>query len=123
MLLLFFFHNFNLNLEKAMEVTKNYITIVGDLNKILTKEFLPYNGYFNYGLADKLNSLTGQQAILDPIIIPDDMPFLDSGTIDVFPISDHKTMYIRVPTTYQRNLTYTRLVWLYKRANFALLRQ
>ena len=45
-----FFHNFNLNLETAMEVTKNII-IVEDLNEDLNnKDF--HHGYFNYKLAD-----------------------------------------------------------------------
>ena len=119
------FHNFNLNLEKAMEVTKNII-IVGDLNEDLNnKNFHHLTDILTINsLINTTNSPTRKHAILDPIIIPDDMPFLDSGTIDVPDnISDHKTTYIRVPMTYQRNLTYTRLVWLYKRANFALLRQ
>ena len=108
-----------------MEVTKTII-IVGDINEDLNNrnfhhltDILTINSLIN-----TINSPIGPHAILDPIIIPADMPFLDSGTIDVSDnISDHKTTYIRVPMTYQRNLTYIRLVWLYKRANIALLRQ
>ena len=70
------FHNFNLNLEKTMEVTKNII-IVGDLNEDLNDknfhhltDILPINS-----LNNTINSPTRQYAILDPIIIPDDMLF------------------------------------------------
>ena len=47
--------------------------------------------------------LTRQHAILDPIIIPEDFPFLDSGTIDVpNNISDHKATYIKLPFQYEK---------------------
>ena len=116
-----FIHNFNLNLEKAMEVTKTII-IVRDLNEDLNNKNVHH--LTDILTINTIHSPTRQHAILDPIIIPDDMPFLDSGTIDVPDnINDHKATYIRVTMTYQRNLTYTRLVWLYKRANFALLMQ
>ena len=40
---------------------------------------------------------TRQHAILDPIIIPEDFPFVDSGVIDVpNNISDHKATYIKL---------------------------
>ena len=67
---------------------------------------------------------TRQHAILDPIIIPEDFPFLDSGTIGVPDhISDHKATYINLPFHYDTECAYNRLVWLYKKANFALLKQ
>ena len=96
-----FFHNFNLNLEKALEITKNTI-IVGDLNEDLNNrnfhhltDILTINSLIN-----TINSSTRQHAILDPVIISDDMPFLDSGTIDVLDnISDHKTrFYVKIAT-------------------------
>ena len=101
-----------------MEITKNII-IVGDLNEDLNNrnfhhltDILTINSLIN----TVINSPTRKPAILDPVIIPDDMPFLDSGTIDVPDnISDHKTTYITAPMTYQRNRTYTRLVWLNKK--------
>ena len=61
--------------------------------------------------------------MLDPIIVPDDVSYLDSGTIDIPEyISDHKATYIIMPTKHQRNISYTRLVWLYKRADFESLK-
>ena len=67
---------------------------------------------------------TRQHAILDPIIIPEDFPFLDSGTFDVpNNISDHKATYIKLPFHYDTEGAYNRLIWLYKKANFALLKQ
>ena len=67
---------------------------------------------------------TRQHAILDPIIIPEAFPFLDSGTIGVPDhISDHKATYINLPFHYDTECACNRLVWLYKQANFALLKQ
>ena len=79
----------------------------------------------NFPAIPRINSPTRLHALLDPIIIPDDISFLDSGVIDIpGNISDHKATYVIMPTTHQRNTSYTctRLVWLYKRADFTLLR-
>ena len=69
----------------------------------------------NHHLSDILviNSLrntidlpTRQLSILDPIIILDDMAFLDSGTIAIPAcVSDHKATYVRLPSFHQHNLT------------------
>ena len=67
---------------------------------------------------------TRQQAILDPIIITEDLPFLDSGTLDVPDnISDHKATYITLPFQYDTEGAFSRLIYLYKKANFTLLKQ
>ena len=67
---------------------------------------------------------TRQQAILDPIIIPDDMEHLDSGIIvNTADISDHNATYILLPYHYEVQSSFERKVWLYKRANFDLLSQ
>lgn len=67
---------------------------------------------------------TRQQAALDPIIIPDDMSYLDSGTFDIpSSISDHKATYIKIPFHYQCQMPYERLVWMYKYANINLLKE
>ena len=94
-----FFNSFNLNIEKALEHSKNLI-IVGDLNEDLLnpnfhnlKDVLLINSMTNV-----ITEPTRQQAILDPIIITEDLPFLDSGTLDVPDnISDHKATYITLP--------------------------
>ena len=67
---------------------------------------------------------TRQQAILDPIIIPDDMEYLDSGIIvNTADISDHNATYILLSYHYEVQPSFERKVWLYKRANFDLLSQ
>ena len=67
---------------------------------------------------------TRQQAILDLIIIPEDLPFLDSGSLDVPDnISVHKETYIRLPFQYDTEGAFNRLIYLYKNANFTLLKQ
>ena len=67
----------------------------------------------------------GQHAILDPIIIPEDFSFLDFGPAIDVPnnISDHKATYIKLPFHYDTEGAYHRLIWLSKKANFALLKQ
>ena len=121
----YFFNNLNLNIEKALEVSRNVI-IVGDLNEDLSnpnfhnlKDVLMLNS-----LQNTITDPTRQRAILDPILIPDDLPYLDSGT-RVIPseISDHKATFIRFPFQYHCQKSYDRQVWLYKKTNFNQLKQ
>ena len=66
---------------------------------------------------------TRQNAILDSIIIHDDMPYTDCGVIDTpANISDHKATFILIPFDYEIQNSYTKLIWLYKTANFEDLR-
>ena len=120
-----FFNSLNLNIEKAFEISKNLI-LVGDLNEDLLNP--NYHNLKDLILVNSMKNVitepTRQYAILDPIIIPEDFPFLDSGTIGVPDhISDHKATYINLPFHYDTECAYNRLVWLYKKANFALLKQ
>ena len=62
---------------------------------------------------------TRQQAVLDPIIIPESLRFLDSGTIEV----PNKATYIKLPFQYDSECAYSRLIWCYRKANFTLLKQ
>ncbi|MCG7883228.1 MAG: hypothetical protein JAY96_16735 [Candidatus Thiodiazotropha endolucinida] len=120
-----FFYNLDANIEKAFEFSKNLI-IVGDLNEDLLnknyhnlKDVLLLNS-----LQNTINDCTRLEAILDPIIIPDDMCFIDSGTISTpSHISDHKATYINIPFLYFCEKSYERLVWNYKKANFDRLKQ
>ena len=117
-----FFNSFNLNIEKALEHSKNLI-VVGDLNEDLLnpnfhnlKDVLLINSMTNV-----ITEPTRQQAIL---IITEDLPFLDSGTLDVPDnISDHKATYITLPFQYDTEGAFSRLIYLYKKANFTLLKQ
>ena len=69
-------------------------------------------------LKNTIEDITRQQALLDPIILPDDILCLDSGTIETLPsITDHKATYIRIPFNYQCQFSLKRLVWIYKNAN------
>ena len=66
---------------------------------------------------------TRQQAILDPIIITEDLPFLDSGTLDVSDnISDHKATYITLPFQYDTEGAFSRLIYLYKKGKFYIIK-
>ena len=52
------------------------------------------------------------------------MPFLDSGSLDIPDnISDHKATYIALPFQYDTEGAFNRLIYLYKMANFTLLKQ
>ena len=83
------------------------------------RDILPINSMQNV-----INDATMQNAILDPIIKFDDMPYTDCGVTDTpAHISDHKASYLFIPFHYDIQNAYTRLVWLYKRATFELLRQ
>ena len=120
-----FFNSFNLNIEKALEHSKNLI-IVGDLNEGLLnpnfhnlKEVLLIKSMTNV-----ITEPTRQQAFLNPNIITEDLPFLDSGTLDVPDnISDHKATYITLPFRYDTEGVFNRLIYLYKNANFTLLKK
>ena len=51
------------------------------------------------------------------------MPYTDCGVIDIPPhISDRKATFLIIPFHYEIQNSYTRQVWLYKRANFEELR-
>ena len=83
---------FNRNIEKAFDITNNVI-LVGDLNEDLLN-----SNYHNLRDILLINSLqnvitdaTRHDAILDPILIPDDMAYVDAGVINTpAHISNHK---------------------------------
>ena len=59
-----------------------------------------------------------------PIQIHRDLPFQDSGSLDVPDhISYHKATYIILPFQYDTEGAINRLIYLYKKANFTLLKQ
>ena len=75
-------------------------------------------------LQNVITNPTRQDAILDPIVIPDDMHYLDAGILSTPDnISDHKATYVILPFQYNLQGSFTRLVWLYKKANFDLLKE
>ena len=75
-------------------------------------------------LINVINNPTRQNAILDPILIPNDMEVSDSSII-IFPqeISDHCATYVPIPFSYEIQQSYERTIWLYKKANFEMLNQ
>ena len=71
-----------------------------------------------------INVATRNNAILDPVIIYDDMPYSDSGVIEnPNHISGHKATFLIIPFHYEIQTTYTKLVWIYKKANFERLKR
>ena len=64
---------------------------------------------------------TRQLALLDPIILHEDMTTLNQGIIKVASeISDHCATYVYLPFEYPLHGTFTRNVWMYKFANYEL---
>ena len=75
-------------------------------------------------LQNVITNPTRQDAIIDPIVIPDDMHYLDAGIFSILDnISDHKATYVILPFQYNLQGSFTRLVWLYKKANFDLSKE
>ena len=73
-------------------------------------------------LNNVISEPTRQHALLDPIIIHNDMSFLHHGILEIPPeISDHSATYLYLPFQYPLHRSFTRKVWLYKNANFELL--
>ena len=96
---------------------------MGDLNEDLLN--MNYRNLRDTLLINSMNNVinypTRQNAILDPIIIHEDMPYTDCGVIDTpANISDHIATFLIhvIPFQYEIQNSYTRQVWLYKRANF-----
>ena len=53
-----------------------------------------------------------QGAILNPIIIPDDMSYMDAGVLSIpNNSSDHKATFDILPFQYDIHGSFTRLVW------------
>ena len=118
-----FFDSLNKNIERALDITNNVI-IVRDMNEDLLnpnvhnlKDILILNSLNNV-----ISEPTRQHALLDPIIIHNDMSFLHHGILEIPPaISDHSATYLYLPFQYPLHRSFTRNVWLYKNANFELL--
>ena len=117
-----FFDSLNKNIEKALDITNNII-ILGDMNEDLLnpnmhnlKDVLLLNSLHN-----SISDLTRQLALIDPIIVHEDMSTLSQGIIQVpNVISDHYATYVHIPFEYPLHDTFTRNVWLYKDANYEL---
>ena len=110
------------NNENALDTTNNII-ILGGMNEDLFNPNM-------YNLKDVLliNSLhntitepTRQLALLDPIILHEDMTPLNQGIIKVpSEINDHCATYVYLQFEYPLYGTFTRNVWMYKFANYEL---
>ena len=118
-----FFNALDQNIEKAMEISQNII-ILGDLNEDLLN--VNYRHLHDVLLTNSLQNVidqpTRENALLDPIIVPNDLTVYDSGVLPTpHHISDHFATYIVLPHDYSVSSVYTRRVWFYKRADFAKL--
>jgi hypothetical protein len=64
---------------------------------------------------------THTNALIDPVLVSDNMRG-ESGTIDVEQtLSDHKGIYICLRSSAIQNQSYERKVWVYKNADFETL--
>ena len=111
------FTNLNKNIETVFEICANVI-ILGSLNEDLLnpnyrklKDVIVLNS-----LQNTITQATWYTSLLDPIIIPLVMQYLDSGVIQNSPeISDHSATYIYVPFPYEIKQSYERTIYLYKK--------
>ena len=120
-----FFDAFNRNIEKAMELSQNLV-IVGDLNEDLLND--NFRNLRDTLLVNSLRNIisvpTRGNALLDPIMVTDDLTAYDSGVLpNPNEISDHLATYIVLPHDYSVSSTYIRRVWYYKRADFTKLEE
>ena len=70
------------------------------------------------------DSRTGNSSLLDPILITDNVPLIDSDTIHIDrKISDHDGTCVTIRCGYSNLKSYQCTVWDYKRANFQLMKQ
>lgn len=119
-----FFNAFSLNLEAAFEISKN-IVVAGDFNEDLLCS--SYHNLRDIILANSLVNIicvpTRERALLDPIIVPEDLRVLDSGILETpREISDHEATYVILAHNYALSSSFKRTIWLYKHADFNKLR-
>ena len=113
-----FFDSLNTNIEKALDITSNII-ILGDMNEDLFNPNM-YN-LKDVLLLNSLHIIISELALLDPIIVHEDMSPLSQGIIQVpDEISDHCAIHVRIPFEYPLHGTFTRNVCIYKDANYEL---
>ena len=80
------------------------------------KDFLFLNFLYN-----TISEPTRQLALLDSIIVHEDMSPLSQGTIKVpNKISDHCATYVHIPFEYSLHGTLTSNAWIYKDAKYEL---
>ena len=118
-------------ITKALDENSRIICL-GDLNKNFMGQ-LPnnVNDVFSInGLTNIINkpthfdSRTGNFSLLDPILITDNVPLIDSDTIHIDrKISDHEGTCVTIRCGYSNLKSYQRTVWDYKRADFQLMKQ
>ena len=90
-----FFEAFDRNIEKAMEFSQN-IVILGDLNEDLLNE--NHRNLRDILLTNSLQNIitvpTRARALLDPVIVSDDLTVYDSGVLaNPDRISDHSATF------------------------------
>ena len=101
-----FFTNLNLNIKAAFNIDTKNVIILGDLNEdLLNSNFhnLRDTLILNF-MINVINNPTRQNAILDSILIPNDMEVSDLGII-ILPqeISDHSATCVSIPFSYEFN--------------------
>ena len=79
-------------------------------------------------LLNSLNNIfsepTPQLALLDPIIVHENMSPLSQGIIRVpNEISNHCATHVHISFEYPLHGTFTRIVWIYEDANYELVKK
>ena len=127
----YFWQYFDMMLRRALDENNNIICL-GDLNKNFmsdipsnVKDIISINGLIN--IIEKpthFDTRTGNTSLLDPILVTDSIPIIDSDTMPIDRgVSDHDGTYVTIDCGFTSNRTYKRTVWDYKHGDFDLMNQ
>ncbi|KAK3095789.1 hypothetical protein FSP39_019145 [Pinctada imbricata] len=104
--------------------TSQHIVLCGDWN-INFSERLPVRVHtflslfnFNNVISEATRITDSSSTCIDPIIIPDTINLIESGTIDVNNLSDHRATYIVLDFDSTIPQKYTRTIWIYNDGNY-----
>ena len=118
-------------IAKALDENSRIICL-GDLNKNFmgqlsnnVNDIFSINGLTNIiNKPTHFDSRTGNSSLLDPILITENVPLIDSDTIHIDrKIRDHEGTCVTIRCGYSNLKSYQRTVWDYKRADFQLMKQ
>ena len=89
------------------------------------KDIIFINGLSNIiNKPTHFDTRTGNTSLLDPILITDSIPVIDSDTIPIDrQYSDHNGTYVTIKCGFSNLRTYKRTIWDYKHGDYELMKQ
>ena len=88
------------------------------------RDIIFINGFVNViNKPTHFDNRTGNNFLLDPILITDSISIIDSDTIHIDrEVSDHDGTYVIIGCGFSNNTNYKRKIWDYKRADYLLMK-